>query len=88
MSFKAHLAEFGSKSKKNQYGLEWAAPQGNIDNLAEDLSHTFPAYASETSVESTNPPSEKVCATVWTKQPKQTDIAIKVAMYSNPTHFI
>jgi len=27
-------------SLKNLYGLEWAVPQGNIDNHAEEMSHT------------------------------------------------
>jgi len=27
-------------SLKNLYGLEWAVPQGNIDNHAEEISHT------------------------------------------------
>ncbi len=30
-----------SPSPKNQYGLEWAVPQGTSDNHAEELSHTL-----------------------------------------------
>jgi len=58
--------EFRSKSKKSIWTWVSSSSRQHWQPCRRDVTH-FPDYASETSVQSTNPPSEKVWATVWTK---------------------